>query len=315
MSHLDLSLTLFADAAAASNAMRSFLNPVITTLCVIATLVATFFLVTGGIEYMTSKGSPENLEHAKRTIKNALIGLVLILAAVTLTAILSHAYSSSAGTVTEKLPTLQPIQQDTSTSLWDAATKVIIHVLQNIVKSIGEPFVKALNYFTEGTPLMGDNSSVFNMWLAVLGIADVLFVLVVALLGFQIMSFSTLGFDELDIKQVLPQLAAVFLLMNMSIFAIDAVISLSNGMVHALQAGFPSTSIWDLLSAMTKQSGELGIGGLLIMIAFLVLTVMLLVYFVGRLITLYIGAILSPVIMLLYLIPAFKDFAINALKM
>lgn len=264
---------------------------------------------------MTSKGSPENLEHAKRTIKNALIGLVLILAAVTLTAILSHAYSSSAGTVTEKLPTLQPIQQDTSTSLWDAATKVIIHVLQNIVKSIGEPFVKALNYFTEGTPLMGDNSSVFNMWLAVLGIADVLFVLVVALLGFQIMSFSTLGFDELDIKQVLPQLAAVFLLMNMSIFAIDAVISLSNGMVHALQAGFPSTSIWDLLSAMTKQSGELGIGGLLIMIAFLVLTVMLLVYFVGRLITLYIGAILSPVIMLLYLIPAFKDFAINALKM
>jgi hypothetical protein len=295
--------------------MRSFLNPVIATLCVIATLVATFFLVMGGIEYMSSKGKPENLEHAKRTIRNALIGLVLVLAAATLTAILSHAYSSAAGTMNEKLPALSSIQQDNSTSFWDAATKVVVHVLQSIVKSIGEPFVKALGYFTSSTPLMGDNSSVFNLWLALVGIADGLFVLVVALLGFHVMSFSTFGFDELDIKQVLPQLAVVFLLMNTSIFAIDAIIALSNGMIHALLSGFPSTSIWDLLSELTKKSGELGIGGLLIMIAFLVLTVMLLVYYVGRLITLYIGAIMSPIVTLLYLIPAFRDFAINALKM
>jgi len=65
---------------------------------------------------------------------------------------------------------------------------------------------------------------------------------------------------------------------------------------------------------ITKKSSDLGLGGLLIMIAFLVLTVMLLVYYVGRLITLYIGAVLSPIVMLLYLIPAFKDFAITALK-
>lgn len=312
---VDLSLTLFANASAASEAMRSFLSPVIVTLCAIATLACTFFLITGGIEYMTSKGKPENLEHAKRTLKNALIGLVLVIAAATLTAILSHAYGSSAETIADKLPTLAPIQQDTSTSFWDVVTKAIIHVLESIVNSIGEPFVKALGYFTNSTPLMGDNSSVFNLWLAIVGIADVLFILVVALLGFHVMSFSSLGFDELDIKQILPQLAFVFLLMNTSIFAIDAIIGLSNGMIHALRSGFPSTSIWDLLSKLTEQSAGLGLGGLLVMIAFLVLTVMLLVYYVGRLITLYIGAVLSPIVMLLYLIPAFKDFAVNALKM
>lgn len=312
---VDLSLTLFANASAASEAMRSFLSPVIVTLCAIATLACTFFLITGGIEYMTSKGKPENLEHAKRTLKNALIGLVLVIAAATLTTILSHAYGSSAGTIADKLPTLAPIQQDTSTSFWDVVTKAIIHVLESIVNSIGEPFVKALGYFTNSTPLMGDNSSVFNLWLAIVGIADVLFILVVALLGFHVMSFGSLGFEELDIKQILPQLAFVFLLMNTSIFAIDAIIGLSNGMIHALRSGFPSTSIWDLLSNLTKQSAGLGLGGLLVMIAFLVLTVMLLVYYVGRLITLYIGAVLSPIVMLLYLIPAFKDFAINALKM
>ena len=309
-----LSLTLFANASAASEAMRSFLSPVMVTLCVIASLACTFFLVTGGIEYMSSKGKPENLEHAKRTIKNALIGLVLVIAAATLTAILAHAYGSPAAGIGDKLPSLTPIQHENSTSFWDVVTKAIIHVLVNIVNSIGEPFVKALGYFTSATPLMGDNSSVFNLWLAIVGMADVLFVLVVALLGFHVMSFSSLGFDELDLKQVLPQMALIFLLMNTSIFAIDAVIGLSNGMIHALQAGFPSTSIWDLLAEVTKKSGSLGLGGLLVMIAFLVLTVMLLVYYVGRLITLYIGAVLSPLVLLLYLLPAFRDFAVTALK-
>lgn len=315
MFHVGPTLALFANASAASSAMRSFLDPVIVTLCVIASLACTFFLVTGGIEYMSSKGNPESLDHAKKTLKNALIGLVLVIAAATLTAILSHAYGSSAGTMADKLPTLTPIQQDTSTSFWDVVTKAIIHVLQAIVNSIGEPFVKALGYFTNGTPLMGDNSNVFNLWVAIVGIADALFILVVALLGFQVMSFSSLGFDELDIKQILPQLALVFLLMNTSIFAIDAVIGLSNGMIHALQAGFPCTSIWDTLGDITKKSSDLGLGGLLVMIAFLVLTVMLLVYYVGRLITLYIGAVLSPLVLLLYLLPAFKDFAISALKL
>lgn len=314
MLHTGLPLTLFANATAASEAMRSFLTPVIATLCVIATLASTFFLIMGGMSYISSKGQPEKLEHAKRTIRNALIGLVLVIAAATLTSILANAYGAAAGPVTDKLPTLAPIQQSDSTSFFDVVTKAIIHVLQNIVSSIGEPFVKALSYFTNSTPLIGENSNVFNLWLAVAGIADVLFILVVALLGFQIMSFSTLGFDELDLKQVLPQLVFVFLLMNTSIFAIDAVIGLSNGMIHALQAGFPSASIWDLLAEVTKKSSGLGLGGLLIMIAFLVVTVMLLVYYVGRLIALYIGAILSPIIMLLYLLPAFKDFAINALK-
>lgn len=309
-----LPLALFANATSASNAMHSFVAPIMATLCVIASLVCTFFLVTGGVEYMSSRGKPENLEHAKRTLKNAVIGLILVIAAAVLTAILAHAYSTSAGAVSDKLPALTPIKQDNSTSFWDIVTKAIVHVLLNIIQSIGRPFVQALGYFTNATPLMGDNSSVFNLWLAIVGIADVLFVVVVALLGFQIMSFSTLGFDELDIKQVLPQMALVFLLVNTSIFAIDGIISFSNAMIHALRAGFPCVSIWDTLSQITKKASDLGLGGLLVMIAFLVLTVMLLVYYVGRLITLYIGAVLSPLIMLLYLLPAFKDFAMTALK-
>jgi len=297
---MGLPLMQLADALAASTAMRSYVTPIVTTLCVVASLVCTVFLVTGGIQYISSRGKPENLEHAKSTLKNALIGLVLVIAATTMTAILSHAYSTAAITATAKLPMLTPIQESTSMSFWDVVTKTIVHVLQSLIESIGQPFVQALAYFTKGTPLMGDNSSVFNMWLVIVAIADSLFVLVVALLGFHVMSFSTLGFDELDIKQLLPQLALVFLLMNTSLFAIDGIISFSNAMIHALQSAFPPMSLWDQLTQVTKQaSANLGLGGLLVMIAFLVLTVLLLVYYVGRLITRYIGAARATLILLL----------------
>lgn len=315
MLHFHATLALFADATAASNAMRAFVTPAVATLCVLASLVCVFFLVNGGIQYTTSKGDPEKLAHAKKVIKNALVGLVLVLAAATLTAILSHAYSNPGGANAEKLPVLQSIEpKDSDSGFVNAMIKAVVGLLRAVVESVGEPFLNALGYFLNATPLMGDNSSVFNLWLAIVGITDVLFVLAIVLIGYHVMSFATFGFEEIEIKQILPQLALIFLLINTSIFAIDAIISLSNGMIHALQSGFPSTDVWAVLGQITKKSSDLGIAGLLVMVAFLVLAIMLLVYYVGRLITLYIGAILSPLVLLLWLIPAFKDFAITALK-
>jgi hypothetical protein len=142
----------------------------------------------------------------------------------------------------------------------------------------------------------------------------VLFILVIVLIGFQVMSAAALGFEEIELKQLLPQLAFIFLLINTSIYAIDAIIALSNAMIYALQSGFPSTSVWDVLADITKKSSDMGLAGLLIMVAFLVLSVMLLVYYVLRLVGLYLGAILAPIVVLLWLLPAFKDFAITALK-
>lgn len=311
----DLPAMYLADASAASQVMHSFLTPVIATLCALASLACVFFLVHGGVMYMTSAGKPERLEQGKRIIRNALVGLVLVLAAASLTAILTHAYASSGAVPTEKFPELKAINTPKDNgNVWDVMMKAAIKFLQHIVEDAADPFLKAISWFINSTPLMGNNSSVFNLWLAIVGIADTLFVLVVALLGFQVMSFSSLGLDEIDIKQLIPQLALVFLLMNTSIFAIDAIISLSNGMIYALQSGFQSTDIWLVLANLTKDSAQLGLVGLLIMAALLVLTIMLLVYYVLRLVTLYIGAILSPLVVMLWLLPAFKDFTIAALK-
>lgn len=311
---LDTPLALFASAKAATYVMQSYVAPAIVTLSAVAGLVSTFFLVVGGVQYMTSSGSPQKLEYAKKTIKNALIGLALVIAAAALVGILSHAYNDSGTALsTAKLPDLTPVTPNKGNFV-GAIVSAVTGFLNVIVQAAAGPFLTALEFFLKGTPLMADNSGVFNLWLTVVALADVLFVLVVALLGFHIMSFSSLGFEEGDIKQLLPQFAVAFLLMNTSIFAIDAIINLSNVMIRAVSSGGEVATVWIALEDVMHISAGLGVVALMILVAMLVIALLLLVYYVSRLMVLYLGAVLSPLIILLWLIPAFKDFAHTALK-
>ena len=298
-----------------SNAINQYIKPTILTLTGLGSLAAVFFLTYGGILYITSSGRPSNLEHAKKVIKNSLIGLVLVIAAGTMINILTQSYSQPHHTIGTKLPSLTQIQpQPSGVSLVTILIKAITGVLESIITTAGEPFIKALSFFTSGTPLMGTNSTVFNLWLSILGISDALFVLVVSLLGFHVMSASTFGFEELNFKQLLPKIMGAFLLMNLSLFLIDSLISLCNAMIHAVNQTFPTSNVWTVLQEIINKSGALGLAALLILIIFLILTVILLVYYVGRLVTLYIGAALSPLVFMILLVPGFRDFALSAIK-
>lgn len=148
-----------------------------------------------------------------------------------------------------------------------------------------------------------------------MGIANALFVAVVALIGFQFMSAAALGFEELSLKQLLPKLALTFVAMNSSIFIIDIVISLSNAMIKALESLNGSISVWQALGTVTAQAGAQGLVALMIMVVFLILTAILLIYYVMRIVTLYVGAILSPIVILLSSTPGFRDFSISAIKL
>jgi hypothetical protein len=298
-----------------TSSINSYITPTIATLAGLATLAATGFLVVGGIAYMTSSGRPDKLEHAKKVIRNALIGLVLVLGAGALTAILVHAYQGSGGNGISNIPSLTSIQPaPASSGLIAILVDAIVGLLRNIIDTAAQPFINALVYFTHGTPLMASNGSVFALWGVMVAMADALFVLVVALLGFHVMSASALGLEEIEFKHLLPQLAVIFLLVNTSIFAVDAVISLSNAMIHTLYAAFPATTVWTVLNGIVTQSSGLGLVALFILIVFIILAVILLVYYVMRLVVLYLGAILSPLVLLLWLLPSFKDFVSAAIK-
>jgi hypothetical protein len=308
-------IIFLATVTEAISLTHSVIDPIIYSLSAVGGLLCVALLIVSGFHYTTSSGNPEKLDRAKRIIRNSLIGLIIIISAASVTGILSHAYGSQQGISGQHLPSLESVKPDSaSLGLVGVLIKAITGVLQSIVDTVGRPFIDALSYFTNSTPLMADNNSVFNVWLITTGIADALFVLVVVLIGFNVMSSSALGFDELDVRHIIPQLAACFVLINSSIFIIDVIIQLSNGLIVALKAGVGEANVWGVLSKVTEQAGATGLATLLIMIVFLVLVFMLLVYYVGRIVTLYLGAVLSPILLLLWLLPSFRDFASNAAR-
>lgn len=308
-------ISQMADASSAATAMRDYIRPSIDVMCALASLFCVFFLITGGISYITSSGKPDNLEHAKKVIRNALLGLVLVIGAAVLTQILVGVYSGSSQAVNAKLPSLTTVQPNSvSNGLVAILIKAVTGLLNNIVQTIASPILNALSFFTSGTPLMAANSAVFNLWEVMVGLSDSLMVLIIALLGFHVMSASTFGFDEIEFKHLLPRIGLIFLLANVSIFAIDGVISLSNAMIHAVNISDGSLSVWTVLTDVVKQAGSQSVAALLIMICFVVFAFILLVYYVGRIVTLYIGAVLAPIGLLLWLLPGFKDFTETAIK-
>ncbi len=310
-----MSLGIMADSSGAVIAMREYVAPTIRLLAAIASIACVFFLINGGYLYMTSAGKPDTLEHAKRVMRNAVLGLIIVLSAATLTSILTTAYGNpgaSTGTVVPNLQTITP--QEVSNGLIDVLIKAITGLLNNIIQAVATPFLTALDFFTKSTPLMASNPSVFNLWLAVVGMTDVLFVIVLALIGLHVMSAATFGFDEIELKHLLPRIGLVFLLVNTSIFAIDGIIELSNALITAIGKVSGVSTVWATLTSVVKESGGQGVAALLMMLAFLIFSVFLLVYYVLRLVTLFIGVVLSPLVLLVWLVPGFRDFSETAIK-
>lgn len=308
-------LTFFANTSSAITSMREYVLPAVQILAGLGGLVAVFFIIQAGYMYMTSSGKPDQMEQAKDVLKKAVLGLVIILAAITLTTILTSAYGTPNNPTNATLPSLEAIQEEEqSNGFLDMIVKAITGVLSQIVNAIASPFLDALDFFTTSTPLMASNQTVFNFWLAMVGIGNVLFILVLVLIGFHVMSASALGFDEVEPKQLVPRVVMIFILMNSSIFLIDGIIKLSNALITATGLISGSASVWDTLMSVVAETSGLGIAALLIMVAFVICAIVLLVYYVMRLVTLYIGAVLAPLVSLLWLVPGFRDFAETAFK-
>ena len=75
-------------AAADISGVSNFIRAIISAMAGLAGLVATGFFVIGGLSYITSSGNPMALERAKRTILFAAFGLLITIAAFSLSSII-----------------------------------------------------------------------------------------------------------------------------------------------------------------------------------------------------------------------------------
>ena len=87
---------VFAATGGVSN-VENFIKSIITVLSAIAGLIATLFLVVGGIGYITSSGNPDNLDRAKRTIMHSLYGLAIVIGAFVISNIVTELATKAFG--------------------------------------------------------------------------------------------------------------------------------------------------------------------------------------------------------------------------
>jgi hypothetical protein len=312
-------LLLPSVAFAASNPdVDRFASDAMSVILALAGTAVVFFLVRGGYLYITSTGDPVALEDAKRTIRNALIGLVIVIAASFISNILGESFTQSSTPGTATTLELSPIElQEETGTLTQILLDAVSGFLQNIIGSVTKPILDGIVWFLTSTPSLSNNSVVFNFWLVIVGITDSLFAIAIALLGFRVMSASSFGFDDVPLKELLPRIGLAFLLANTSIFWIDWIIELCQVMVNAVlhaTGGLSSAWIINAFDPAALLSGTTALITLIFAILFILLAVVLLIFYISRLMILAFGAVISPLVCLLSLSSKMSDFVGNAVK-
>ena len=305
-------------ASSAPSEVTAFTGDALTLITIISAASAVIFLIRGGYIYITSSGKPDALEEAKKTIRNSLLGLVIVLASSGLVSLLSGALVGETGSTS--ITTL-PITQIESVAPSDGLTQVLIDAvngfIQNIVESSTKPIVDGIMTFLGSTPSLLANASIVKFWLIMLGIVDSLFVLVVALLGLQFMSASTFGFEEIEFKHLLPRIGLAFLGANVSLFLADYAIQASNALVAGVisaTGGLNHAWITNAITISSLTNGTAPFIILIFLLIFLIVSIVLLLMYISRLIVIVLGAVLSPFIFLLWTLPKTADIAEMAVK-
>ncbi len=305
-------------AASTSSEITQYTSDTLSIITVIASAAAVFFLVKGGYHYMSSTGKPEAISQAKKTIKNALIGLVIVLAASFIVSFFNGALTGSA---TGGGGPPVAISQIESVKPNDGLTQVLIDAvssfMQNIIESATKPIIDGIIGFLTTTPTLLDNQVIVNFWLVILGITDSLFVVIVALLGLHFMSASSLGYEEVELPQLLPKIGLAFLGANVSLFLANYVILTANALVKTVissTGGLTEAWVVNAINLPALATGNMPLITLVFLILFLILAIVLLFMYISRLIMISLGAVLSPLIFLLSILPKFSDFAEIAVK-
>jgi len=298
--------------------VTTFTSDALSLITMISVVGSALFLIRGGYVYITSTGRPDALEDAKKTIRNALIGLALVLAANSIVSVLT---GSLIGDVSNTSVTALPITQIESVAPSGGLAQVLIDaingVVQNMVESATKPVVDGIMTFLSSTPSLLANASIMKFWLIMLGITDTLFVLVVALLGLQFMSASTFGYDEIEFKHILPKIGLAFLGANVSLFLADYAILASNALVSGVVSatgGLNHAWITNAITFETIASGTAPFIILIFLLIFLIVAIVLLLMYISRLIVISLSAVLSPFIFLLMALPKTADLADMAIK-
>ncbi len=299
-----LSISILASkkvlAITTASEITNYTNDTLKIITAIASVAAVFFLIKAGYQYLTSSGKPDSLISAKKTIRNSIIGLVIVLGAGVIISLFNNALSGISSNGTTQAINIAPLNVvEPSDGLTQVLIDSISAFMQNIVESATKPITDGILGYLTTTPSLLSNQTIVNFWLVSLGIVDSLFILVAAFLGLHLMSAETFGFEEIELKQLLPRLGFFFLGANVSLFLADYVIVTCNALVSAVlnsTGGLNHSWVVNIINPSVFINNNTPLITLIFLIIFLIVAIVLLFMYITRLIFISLGAVLSPFI-------------------
>lgn len=85
-----ISTNNYGDVNTAGGGLVGFISNIVKTVTVFAGIFSMFNFIVAGLDYITSQGDPKGTEAARNKIKQSVIGLVIIVGTLSLTAIASQ---------------------------------------------------------------------------------------------------------------------------------------------------------------------------------------------------------------------------------
>ena len=306
-------------AAPTGESLPTFVDNTVNIITVISISASALFLIKGGFVYITSTGKPQALEEAKKTIRNVLIGLAMVLGSQILISIFRYSLNNAPENPPTGIIKIPPIESHTtSNGLIEVLINAVIGFIRHIIESGTKPIVTGVLSYLSHTPSLLGNAVIMKFWLISLGIVDSLFVVVIALLGLQVMSATTFGFEETDLRKLLPRLALAFLGANTSLFLANYAVMTCNALVKAVidsTGGINRLWIFDTINFSVDRNIATPLIVLIFFLLFLIIAIVLLLLYISRLIAISLGAVLSPFIFLLWPLPKLKHITEVATKL
>lgn len=96
----DTSVTNTGGLAGFKNMLVNIGNNTLGVVTIIITIIAVFYLIFSGYQYVTSAGDPEKAKKARAGIINSIIGIIIIASAWAIISFATNAGSATSGAVT-----------------------------------------------------------------------------------------------------------------------------------------------------------------------------------------------------------------------
>lgn len=300
-----------------------------TSLNAILVGIATLMIIVSGLYVLVSRGNPERLTKAKNVAFGAVSGVVLVVLSGVLINVFidrQHSQYSDTGKALETVVN-QETEAVATDSDFNLFTEFMKHTIRTIIKDMSKSVSDMLKDSVSNTLSPVDAEEVFTLWARIATSMTSLMILffTVRVIYEMISSMGDVGFD---VSKLIVTMLIVIMGVAGSIYLIDIAVKLNDSIVNKVfEVSYTSEELnseatqkeayeskWSPFFFTDEQIDNASLGLLIMILASSIVSIILASIYVMRTAIIFCGAVLSPLVVMLYLLPGMRSAVFQMIK-